>query len=49
MPAPVVLILAAGAWKALSHLRGKYHKLREKFAVAVLENHLNRLKERPTH
>ncbi|OSM89356.1 hypothetical protein L316_22644 [Escherichia coli SHECO002] len=37
------------AWKALSHLRGKYHKLREKFAVAVLENHLNRLKERPTH
>lgn len=37
------------AWRALSRLRGKYHKLREKSAVAVLENHLNRLKERPTH
>lgn len=48
MPAPVVLILAAGRGKRFL-TSGKYHKLREKFAVAVLENHLNRLKERPTH
>lgn len=48
MPAPVVLILAAGRGKRFL-TSGKYHKLREKSAVAVLENHLNRLKERPTH
>ncbi len=49
MPAPVVLILAAGRGERFLASGGNTHKLREKSAVAVLENHLNRLKERPTH
>ncbi len=45
MPAPVVLILAAGRGEHFLASGGNTHKL----AVVVLENHLNRLKERPTH
>ena len=48
MPAPVVLILAAGRGERFLASGGNTHKLREKSAVADLENHLKRLKAHHT-